>query len=163
MFTTTEVVNLLCNQQVHKPWREEGFLANINFIGFDEDSNLISYFLKTLLGLNDEERRKFHCSVRGCPTTPMGGRENLSAKMTIKKKSNANTQLYPVAHSCFNQLVLSGYTTLQELREHQLFAINQVAFLLILITQKMKLIHQIVNLILVLFPLTSKLLSIQMS
>nr|CDS25404.1 E3 ubiquitin protein ligase HECTD1 [Hymenolepis microstoma] len=131
MFTTTEVVNLLCGQQVHKPWSEEELLANINFVGFDEDSNLISYFLKTLLGLNEEGRRKFLRFVTGCTTLPMGGWKSLSPKITVKRKPNASKQHYPIAHSCFNQLILPGYTSLQELREHLLFAINQVAFLLI--------------------------------
>uniref|UniRef100_A0A0R3S9L4 E3 ubiquitin-protein ligase n=2 Tax=Hymenolepis diminuta TaxID=6216 RepID=A0A0R3S9L4_HYMDI len=130
MFTTTEVVNLICGQQVYKPWTRDELLLNIKFIGFDEDSNVISYFLETLLDFNEDERRNFLRFVTGYTTLPMGGWQSLSPMMSVKRMQYAGNRLYPLAHSCFNQLFLPEYTSLQELRDHLLFAISQIAFLM---------------------------------
>ncbi|KAM3172744.1 hypothetical protein ACTXT7_013906, partial [Hymenolepis weldensis] len=85
MFTITEVTNLICGQQVYKPWTREKLLLNIKFIGFDEDSNMVSYFLETLLGFSEDERRKFLRFVTGYTTLPVGGWQSLSPMMAVKK------------------------------------------------------------------------------
>ncbi|VDO09621.1 unnamed protein product [Rodentolepis nana] len=130
MFTCTEVQKLVSGQLAEKPWSLDELKANILFGDFSENSKTIEYFFKVLIGFNVEERRKFLRFATGCSTLPMNGWKDLSPKFQVHKSSEGSRKAYPCAQACFNTLYLREYATLQELRDHLIFAINQTSFLI---------------------------------
>jgi len=100
---------------------------NINFKGFTQSPahqqlrlwfwNIIRDFNQTLLG-------QFLCFVTGSPVPPVGGFGSLSPKITVKL-TTASPQSLPLAHSCFNQLDLPEYPSLEVFRAKFVQAITE--------------------------------------
>ncbi|KAM3171703.1 hypothetical protein ACTXT7_016091 [Hymenolepis weldensis] len=128
MFTCTELKNLISGQFTDKPWSMEELKSNINFIGFEENSETVQYFLEVLIGFDMENRRKFLRFVTGYSTFPVGGWRNVSPKLQVMKLTTESGNEYPSTQACFHNLYLREYTSLQELRDNLAFAINQTTF-----------------------------------
>lgn len=107
----------------------EELKSNINFSGFKENSKTVQYFLEVLIGFDMENRRKFLRFVTGNSTLPMGGWRNLSPQLQVVKLTTGSGNEYPSTQVCFHNLYLREYTSLRDLRDNLVFAINQTAFL----------------------------------
>ena len=88
--------------------------------GYKKNSETIKYLWEVLLQFNEEEKKKFLFFVTGCDRAPIEGLGSLEIVITNEGEKN---QL-PVAHTCFNNLVLPDYKDYEKIKKNILIAIN---------------------------------------
>ena len=88
--------------------------------GYDKNSKSIKYFWEILLKFNEKEKKKFLFFVTGCDRAPIDGLKALS--IVISKDKNIDK--LPLAHTCFNNLILPDYQSKELMKKNILIAIN---------------------------------------
>ncbi|CAN7951426.1 unnamed protein product, partial [Ixodes pacificus] len=88
---------------------------------FDENEPIIRDFWDIVISFSPEVQKQFLRFATGSDRVPVGG----MGEMTFKISSlNNNTDMLPVSHTCFNQLVLPKYKSKDVLREKLIIAIS---------------------------------------
>ena len=88
--------------------------------GYKQNSETIKYLWEVLLHFNEEEKKKFLFFVTGCDRAPIEGLGSLEIVIT---NEGEKSQL-PIAHTCFNNLVLPDYKDFEKTKKNILIAIN---------------------------------------
>jgi len=89
--------------------------------GFEEDSEYIQGFWEILNSYELEQRRRFLAFTTGSNRAPVGGLREI--RLLIQRNGNDDQRL-PLAHTCFNTLLLPEYSSLERLSEALLTAIE---------------------------------------
>lgn len=76
--------------------------------GFTSDSLVIRWFWEIVHGFSDEKKKKLLSFVTGSDRIPIRGFDSLDPRFTISKWVKKTRNL-PVAHTCFNHLLLPEY------------------------------------------------------
>lgn len=71
-------------------------------------------FWEALHALDDQHKRRFLFFLTGCPRAPAAGLGHLSPPMVIGR--TAEVDRLPTAHTCFNHLLLPGYSSREALQ-----------------------------------------------
>ena len=88
--------------------------------GYKKDSETIKYLWEVLLEFNEEEKKKFLFFVTGCDRAPIEGLGSLEIVITNEGEESD----LPMAHTCFNNLVLPDYKNFAKTKKNILIAIN---------------------------------------
>ncbi|XP_037506563.2 probable E3 ubiquitin-protein ligase HECTD2 [Rhipicephalus sanguineus] len=88
---------------------------------FEEDEPLIRDFWDILKSFNSDVQKQFLRFATGSDRVPVGGMGEMAFKISAQ---NTNTEMLPVSHTCFNQLVLPKYKSKDVLREKLTIAIS---------------------------------------
>ena len=88
--------------------------------GYKKDSETIKYLWEVLLEFNEEEKKKFLFFVTGCDRAPIEGLGSLEIVITNEGEESD----LPMAHTCFNNLVLPDYKNFEKTKKNILIAIN---------------------------------------
>ncbi|KAI1301904.1 putative E3 ubiquitin-protein ligase HECTD2 [Halotydeus destructor] len=88
--------------------------------GFHEDEPLIKEFWNIIKSLSPDLQKQFLRFATGSDRIPVGGMSEMSFKIS---SLNHNTDMLPISHTCFNQLVLPRYKSKDVLREKLVIAI----------------------------------------
>jgi len=89
--------------------------------GFTPDSEYIKGFWEILQSFDMEQRRRFLAFVTGSNRAPVGGVKEI--RLAVQRNGSDADRL-PLAHTCFNMLLLPEYASQQRLREALLTAIE---------------------------------------
>ncbi|XP_045190576.1 probable E3 ubiquitin-protein ligase HECTD2 isoform X2 [Mercenaria mercenaria] len=88
--------------------------------GYHNLDPTIKYFWDVVLSLPIQLQKLFLLFTTGSDRIPIGG----MAEMTFKISRTEDTDLLPMAHTCFNQLVLPAYKSKKQLRNKIILAIQ---------------------------------------
>ncbi|KAL1434216.1 hypothetical protein MTO96_011858 [Rhipicephalus appendiculatus] len=88
---------------------------------FEEDEPLIRDFWDILKSFHPDVQKQFLRFATGSDRVPVGGMGEMAFKISAQ---NTNTEMLPVSHTCFNQLVLPKYKSKDVLREKLTIAIS---------------------------------------
>ncbi|XP_054168637.1 probable E3 ubiquitin-protein ligase HECTD2 [Oppia nitens] len=89
--------------------------------GYLENEPIIRYFWDTVKSFSIDMQKDFLRFVTGSDRVPINGMSDMNFKISAL---NSNTDMLPISHTCFNQLVLPRYSTQELLREKLIVAIN---------------------------------------
>ncbi|XP_023244373.1 probable E3 ubiquitin-protein ligase HECTD2 [Centruroides sculpturatus] len=89
--------------------------------GFHEDEPIVKEFWEIVKCYNSDLQKQFLRFTTGSDRVPVGGMGEMTFKISAL---NHNTEMLPISHTCFNQLVLPRYTTKDILREKLTIAIS---------------------------------------
>ena len=89
--------------------------------GYDKNSITIKYLWEILHDFNEEEKKKFLFFVTGCDRAPINGLGSL--ELTLSKWGPDSDKL-PIAHTCFNHLLIPDYQNKEKLKKLLLIAIS---------------------------------------
>ncbi|XP_074602235.1 putative E3 ubiquitin-protein ligase HECTD2 isoform X3 [Brevipalpus obovatus] len=89
--------------------------------GFHEDEPIIKDFWSIIKSFSPDLQRQFLRFVTGSDRVPVGGMSEMIFKISA---INHNTEMLPISHTCFNQLVLPRYPEKSILREKLVIAIS---------------------------------------
>ena len=116
-FNSSELELLICGsptldfKSLQEGCRYQGYKSN--------DPTIINFW-KVVHSLNFEQQSKLLAFATGSARAPINGLKEL--KMIITKSTNC--EQLPTSHTCFNQLILPNYETIDILREKILIAIT---------------------------------------
>eukprot|EP01036_Dinobryon_divergens_P029334 gene29334-38412_t len=109
----------------------EDMRANTTYSGYASTDATIGHFWTVLRSFTAEEKALFVQFVTGSSKVPLDGFKSLKGTegevQRISVHKAFNVALLPTAHTCFNQLDLPEYTSVEELREKLLLAIRHGA------------------------------------
>lgn len=88
--------------------------------GYHSQDPTIKYLWDVVLSLPIQLQKLFLLFTTGSDRVPIGG----MAEMTFKISRTEDTDLLPMAHTCFNQLVLPAYKSKKQLRNKIILAIQ---------------------------------------
>ncbi|KAL4231209.1 putative E3 ubiquitin-protein ligase HTD2 [Mactra antiquata] len=91
-----------------------------SYDGFNHADPTIKNFWDIILSMPLSLQKSFLLFTTGSDRIPIGG----MAEMTFKISRTEDTRLLPMAHTCFNQLVLPAYKTKKQLRSKLTLAIQ---------------------------------------
>jgi len=103
--------------------------AHTSYVGYSRADDIIESFWNTLKSFNKEEKTLFLKFVTGSNKVPLGGFALLQGtsegvqQFSIHRAYDTN-QL-PTAHTCFNQLDLPPYESIDILKQKLLFAVKE--------------------------------------
>ena len=86
-------------------------------------SETLEWFWVTIDGFTREERTKLLQFITGSGVLPAGGFGDLSPRLNISPKRG--TAGLPTSHTCFNQLCLPVYTSMEQLHDALVIAISE--------------------------------------
>ncbi|RWS05224.1 putative E3 ubiquitin-protein ligase HECTD2-like protein, partial [Dinothrombium tinctorium] len=89
--------------------------------GFREDEPLIRDFWSIVKSFSAELQKQFLRFATGSDRVPVGGMGEMTFKISA---FNRNTEMLPISHTCFNQLVMPRYRNKEVLREKLVIAIS---------------------------------------
>ncbi|XP_076315726.1 putative E3 ubiquitin-protein ligase HECTD2 [Tachypleus tridentatus] len=89
--------------------------------GFQEDEPIIKEFWEVVKDYNQDLQKQFLRFTTGSDRVPVGGMGEMSFKISAL---NHNTEMLPISHTCFNQLVLPRYKSKDILKEKLTIAIS---------------------------------------
>jgi len=89
--------------------------------GFSPDSDFIKGFWEILGTFDEGQRRGFLAFVTGSNRAPVGGLKELAL---LVQRNGGESDRLPLAHTCFNTLLLPEYSSQRRLREALLTAIE---------------------------------------
>ena len=92
--------------------------------GYERDSPTVELFWELLRSFNDEQKSALLEFITGASRIPLDG---LDPVLTITKASDRSESSLPLSHTCFNQIVLPVYKTLQIMREKTVYAMQNAA------------------------------------
>ena len=102
---------------------------NTEYNGFSPADDVIEWFWEVIDGLSRSEKALFVQFVTGTSKVPLGGFSKLQGMRGPQRfsiqRSYVETSQLPVAHTCFNQLDLPKYTSLEILKDKLLLAIHE--------------------------------------
>lgn len=91
-----------------------------SYDGYKHDDSTVRHLWDILLSLSRHLQKKFLLFTTGSDRIPVGGMK----EMTLKITKVENTQMLPMAHTCFNQLILPAYNSKKVLKIKLLIAIE---------------------------------------
>ncbi|GFY77850.1 probable E3 ubiquitin-protein ligase HECTD2 [Trichonephila inaurata madagascariensis] len=89
--------------------------------GFHEEEPIIKEFWEILKSYSSDLQKQFLRFTTGSDRVPVGGMGEMTFKISAL---NHNTDMLPISHTCFNQLVLPRYKNRDILREKLTIAIS---------------------------------------
>ena len=92
--------------------------------GFESTSTTIGYFWTVLGEFNDEDKRNFLKFATGSDRAPIDGLSQLG--LIISKNTDEDDRL-PSAHTCFNHVLLPGYSSLETTRNRIRYAMEEAS------------------------------------
>jgi len=106
----------------------EDLRKNTEYRGYTVDSPIIHWFWTIVSEFAEEEKALLLQFVTGTSKVPLDGFKALVGMSGPQKfqiyKAHDTTRL-PTAHTCFNQLDLPEYTSLEELRKYLMLAVRE--------------------------------------
>ena len=119
VFKVAEVELLLCGRQEVDV---DEMRACTQYRGdFNEHHDVVCFFWEAMESLSHDERGAVLRFVTGTSRVPLDGFDPV---FTLSP-ATAGSEALPTTHTCFNQLVLPGYSSTEELRTKLLFAIKE--------------------------------------
>ncbi|XP_034937131.1 ubiquitin-protein ligase E3A [Chelonus insularis] len=118
LFRPEEIEQLVCGSKVFDFTELE---ASTEYDGYTSDSEAIKNFWRVAHSLPLESQRRLLQFTTGSDRVPVGGLSRL--KMVISRHGPDSDRL-PIAHTCFNTLLLPDYASLEKLEDRLLKAIN---------------------------------------
>ncbi|XP_012279942.1 ubiquitin-protein ligase E3A isoform X2 [Orussus abietinus] len=119
LFRPEEIEQLVCGSKVFDFAELEA--ATEYEGGYTVDSETVRNFWQVAHSLSPESQRKLLQFTTGSDRVPVGGLSRL--KMVIARHGSDSDRL-PIAHTCFNVLLLPDYSSLEKLQDRLLKAIN---------------------------------------
>ena len=89
--------------------------------GYKKDSITIKHLWEVLKEFNEDEKKKFLFFVTGCDRAPINGLGSL--ELTFSRWGPDSDKL-PIAHTCFNHLLIPDYQNKEKLKKLLLVAIS---------------------------------------
>ncbi|RWS26545.1 putative E3 ubiquitin-protein ligase HECTD2-like protein [Leptotrombidium deliense] len=133
MLRPEEVETLVCGsptidmEALKKATAYEGFREDEPIIWYfvNDDVNFnktfLSDFWEILKSFSPELQKQFLRFATGSDRVPVGGMSEMTFKISA---FNRNTEMLPISHTCFNQLVMPRYKDRDTLREKLVIAIS---------------------------------------
>ncbi|KAK0162893.1 hypothetical protein PV327_006626 [Microctonus hyperodae] len=118
LFRPEEIEQLVCGSKVFDFAELE---AATEYDGYTVDSEAIRNFWRVAHSLPLESQRRLLQFTTGSDRVPVGGLSRL--KMVISRHGPDSDRL-PIAHTCFNTLLLPEYESIEKLQDRLLKAIN---------------------------------------
>ncbi|XP_015119706.1 ubiquitin-protein ligase E3A [Diachasma alloeum] len=118
LFRPEEIEQLVCGSKVFDFTELE---AATEYDGYTVDSDAVKNFWRVAHALPLESQRRLLQFTTGSDRVPVGGLSRL--KMVISRHGPDSDRL-PIAHTCFNTLLLPDYSSLEKLEDRLLKAIN---------------------------------------
>jgi len=126
IFSPTELELLICGLP---DVDIEDLHANTEYTNFQPVDAAIVWFWEVLRAFNREEKALFLQFVTGTSKVPLDGFAHLQGMRGEQRfsihRAYGNPGMLPAAHTCFNQLDLPAYGSLEEMREKLLLAIKE--------------------------------------
>lgn len=127
MFNENELELLVCGVP---DINVDDWKSNTLYYGFTESSRTVVWFWKAVKSLGAAERARLLQFATGTSMLPFEGFSHLQGsngvqKFSIHRVSDKTDGLLPMAHTCFNQLVLPEYSSYASLVKHLMLAINE--------------------------------------
>ncbi|XP_053995543.1 ubiquitin-protein ligase E3A isoform X1 [Hylaeus anthracinus] len=119
LFRPEEIEQLVCGSKIFDFAELEA--ATEYEGGYTVDSEAIRNFWRVAHSLPTESQRRLLQFTTGSDRVPVGGLSRL--KMVIARHGPDSDRL-PIAHTCFNVLLLPDYSTIEKLQDRLLKAIN---------------------------------------
>ncbi|XP_020293202.1 ubiquitin-protein ligase E3A isoform X1 [Pseudomyrmex gracilis] len=119
LFRPEEIEQLVCGSKIFDFAELEA--ATEYEGGYTVDSEAIRNFWRVAHSLPPESQRRLLQFTTGSDRVPVGGLSRL--KMVIARHGPDSDRL-PIAHTCFNVLLLPDYSTIEKLQDRLLKAIN---------------------------------------
>lgn len=92
---------------------------------FTKDSATVQFLVTCLADMDVQQRREFLQFCTGCPHLPPGGVRHLHPPLKVILKDTRRPDVaLPSARTCFHQIQLPAYSSLEVLRERLLFAVS---------------------------------------
>lgn len=119
LFRAEEVEELVCGsrQLDFEQLEQAAYYEN----GYHAEHDFIQWFWAIIHEFNDEEKRKFLSFTTGSDRAPVGG---LGKLHFIISRNGSDSDRLPTAHTCFNVLLLSEYSSKDKLKEMLRIAIE---------------------------------------
>ena len=89
--------------------------------GYTESHVVVRYFWEAIHAMNIKEKKKFLFFSTGCDRAPLDG---LGSMRFVIQKGGADSDRLPVAHTCFNTLILPEYSSRGKLQKKLMTAIE---------------------------------------
>ena len=89
--------------------------------GYDKNSITIKHLWEVLKDFNEDEKKKFLFFVTGCDRAPING---LGSLVLTFSRWGPDSDKLPIAHTCFNHLLIPDSQNLEKLRKLLLVAIS---------------------------------------
>ncbi|XP_008203541.1 ubiquitin-protein ligase E3A isoform X1 [Nasonia vitripennis] len=119
LFRPEEIEQLVCGSKIFDFAELEA--ATEYEGGYSVESEAIRNFWQVVHSLTPEDQRRLLQFTTGSDRVPVGGLSRL--KMVIARHGPDSDRL-PIAHTCFNVLLLPDYSTIEKLQDRLLKAIN---------------------------------------
>lgn len=120
-FTPADLEQLLCGSQALDLCALERAAKYED--GFTKSSQEIKWFWQVLGQLDETQKRRFLFFLTGSDRAPINGLEDLRPPLVISRQGMESDRL-PTAHTCFNHLLLPGYTSKEALRRSLMVVIE---------------------------------------
>ena len=106
----------------------DDFRNNVQYVGYTEQSQVIQWFWKIFVEMEQRQKVLLLQFVTGSSKVPLGGFSHLMGNngimlFTIQKLPRS--EKLPIAHTCFNTLDLPDYSSIDILRDKLLLAISE--------------------------------------
>eukprot|EP01041_Mallomonas_annulata_P000793 gene793-1538_t len=126
IFSPTELELLICGLP---DVDMDDLKFNTEYHQYRETDQVIIWLWDVLRGFSREERAMFLQFVTGTSKVPLDGFANLQGMRGAQRfsvhRSHGDVTALPSAHTCFNQLDLPPYSSIEELKEKLLMAIRE--------------------------------------
>ncbi|KAI3388995.1 hypothetical protein SNEBB_006649 [Seison nebaliae] len=121
LFSPKEIEILVCGQKNIDLDNLKNVTSYEN--GFHKNHNYIILFWDVFSELGPKMQRRLLLFATGTDRVPIGGISEMTFKIS-RMFTDGHTNLLPLAHTCFNHLVLPVYSSKKELKEKLLLAIQ---------------------------------------
>ncbi|XP_065071467.1 probable E3 ubiquitin-protein ligase HECTD2 [Rhopilema esculentum] len=91
--------------------------------GFSKNDAIIRRFWEVVCGFNIQLKKKLLLFTTGSDRIPVGGMNEMKFKITRMEGQNVDKML-PMAHTCFNQIILPSYKSRKTLKQKLTIAIS---------------------------------------
>ena len=130
MFTPVELATLVCGE-MEVAWTRQELLSSITWShGYTSSSPEAAMFVTVLTDMSQDDRRLFLQFVTGCPSLPPGGITAFQKPLNVIRKSDPRILRseidgsLPSASTCFHQIKLPPYSSVDVMRERLLMAMT---------------------------------------
>ena len=101
--------------------------ANAQFGGFVSQSDQVLWLFAMLEELDHEKLGKFLQFVSGCPCLPVDGLKPPLLVTLMEEISTSADSTLPRSHTCFNQIVIPRYSSLEVMKKQIVYALENAA------------------------------------
>jgi E3 ubiquitin-protein ligase HECTD2 len=122
LFSPEEVELLVCGT----PLVDLAALEDVTmYDGYSKSDASVRNFWEVANSLSIEQQRKLLMFTTGSDRVPVGGITEMNFKISkLPFPNQTKTEILPMAHTCFNQLLLPPYKSRRKLKDKLLVAIN---------------------------------------